>query len=223
MSLDKVNKNFVISLERRKDRWFEFYRKSKEACITEYEKWDASDGQSIKLDDEVRFLFRNDTYKIKRGVIGCAMSHYKLWKHCYENNIDNILVFEDDVFFTEKKKTIEIWNKIVAPCISEETEFLFPSSPELCGIIRGGKYKIKDRLYKANEILERTFAYFITLKGIKILLDDIEKNGINTPIDRYLQSKRKVMTTHVCKVKLFSSPVLYKSDIQHDNEFIKMN
>ena len=96
MSPDKVNKIFVISLERRKDRWFEFYRKSKEAYITEYEKWDASDGQSIKLDDEVRFLFRNDTYKIKRGVIGCAMSHYKLWKHCYENNIDKFNVINND-------------------------------------------------------------------------------------------------------------------------------
>lgn len=219
--LNKVDKIFVINMDRRKDRWFEFFRKAKEAGLNTYEKFKATDGKELEYNEEIERLFKNNNFKYQRGIIGCALSHYRLWKHCYENNINNVLIFEDDVFFVEKGKTIDIWNNIIAQYINEDTEFLFPSSPLLCGILRDDGKQINGRLYKANNMLERTFGYFITLKGIKILLDDIEKNGISVAIDRHLQARRNIINTHVCKVKLFSSPVLYKTDIQTDLNPIK--
>ena len=225
MELKGIDKIYVISLDRRKDRWFEFFRKSKQAGITNYEKWSASDGTTMVYDDDVKYLFRDKIETYGRGIIGCAMSHYRLWRHCIDNDIDNVLVFEDDVFFPQKENTVEIWNNIVYPCIQktkEDLHFMFPSSPYLCGIVHGESKQVDGRLYLANSILERTFGYVITLKGMNKLIDIIDKRGINAPIDRFLQSSRSKIPVHVCKVKLFVSPVYYKTDIQHDKQPIKL-
>lgn len=219
MVLKGVDKMFVITLERRRDRWFEFYRKSKQAGITGYEKWIATDGKTIVRDESLEKLFRNNG-NFNDGVIGCALSHYSIWKYCIENNIDNVLIFEDDVSFTEKENTCNIWNDIVYPCIQkvgDDLHFMFPCSPYLCGIVYGQKKQIEGRLYLANSVLERTFGYFITLKGMNKLIEIIEQKGINAPIDRFLQANRSKMPVHVCKVKLFVSPVNYKTDIQIKN------
>lgn len=40
------------------------------------------------------------------GEVGCSLSHYSLWKsHAEEPNADYLLVFEDDVMFTEESLT----------------------------------------------------------------------------------------------------------------------
>ena len=34
------------------------------------------------------------------GAVGCAMSHYLLWKKCIDENMDYITIVEDDVYFS---------------------------------------------------------------------------------------------------------------------------
>lgn len=36
------------------------------------------------------------------GAIGCALSHYELWKKCVENDMEHIIILEEDVYFPKK-------------------------------------------------------------------------------------------------------------------------
>jgi hypothetical protein len=45
------------------------------------------------------------------GVMGCFLSHYALWKHCQNLN-ESILIFEDDVIFTQGWWPVE-WKHVL--------------------------------------------------------------------------------------------------------------
>ena len=84
---DNSTSAYVINLKRRSDRLLQF----KENCpLLHVNVFEAYDGQ----------ILRNNT-SLKNGELGCAYSHYDLWKLCSTLNRP-LVVFEDDAQIRDK-------------------------------------------------------------------------------------------------------------------------
>ncbi len=93
-----INRIFCINLDDRSDRW-ELLSKNK------LERFSAIDTRTnhlkhLEYDLEINPCnMSSDVYfKKSNGAIGVYLSHYLLWKKIVDENIENALILEDDVF-----------------------------------------------------------------------------------------------------------------------------
>ena len=50
----------------------------------------------------IKYIFRDNDFSMKPAVVGCALSHIKLWQRLVDDKEnDYYLIFEDDVEFTD--------------------------------------------------------------------------------------------------------------------------
>uniref|UniRef100_A0A7E4ZZN9 ZP domain-containing protein n=1 Tax=Panagrellus redivivus TaxID=6233 RepID=A0A7E4ZZN9_PANRE len=109
LSFDQI---YVVNLKRRPERLQKMDLIMRLLGI-EYRVFEAVDG--LKLTDEqiasLRFLpgYEDPYYKrpMKAGEIGCFLSHYGVWQDVVRNGYDRVVVFEDDVRFSENS-TIQL-------------------------------------------------------------------------------------------------------------------
>ena len=91
----------VINLDRRPDRMTYLYKHSP----VPFRRYSAVDGQNLS-NYYSEFVDLLDTIRNQQrilGEVGCSLSHYSLWKsHAEKPNAEHLLVFEDDVLFTER-------------------------------------------------------------------------------------------------------------------------
>jgi GR25 family glycosyltransferase involved in LPS biosynthesis len=91
---------WVISLERRFDRW-------KSLLSThpglEANRLPAIDGQQLVLTQELYNLFQRNDFQWKKSVMGCALSHILLWFQLVSEHpsVQNYLILEDDCRFLQ--------------------------------------------------------------------------------------------------------------------------
>lgn len=120
-SLDKI---YIINLkvrQDRKDRITELLKK--EVSLSKVEFIEATDVRNLGNKDLQQFLDANnykvwnwkiqkndyvfggfdfeewDSRELTKGEIGCAISHYRVWKDAQEKGYDKILVLEDDAYW----------------------------------------------------------------------------------------------------------------------------
>jgi len=89
----------VVNLKRRPDRREESVVKFTAAGFqaSEYAFVDAVDGAKIVPTPQLKRLFQGNDFGSRRGVIGCALSHYILWKELLlDSDHEFYLVMEDD-------------------------------------------------------------------------------------------------------------------------------
>jgi len=79
-AFDFFDEIFCINLDKRKDRWG--------LAQKEFEK--------INILDRVK---RFPAIERKDGRLGCIKSHLEILKYAKKNNLNNVLIFEDDVMF----------------------------------------------------------------------------------------------------------------------------
>lgn len=96
----------TISLKRRHDR-IEVMRKHFEGSILDLNFQEGTDGKEIKLDEELRqrvhpWNFENLSEKELRGVIGCGLSHLKMWEKISKRPPGLYLVMEDDARYIDR-------------------------------------------------------------------------------------------------------------------------
>lgn len=102
---------FVINLKRRPKR-LERMRINARFLGIKFTLFEAVDGQSLTDKDmeEIRLLpgYLDPYHKrpLKRGELGCFLSHYRIWQEMISNDWDRILVFEDDIRFSENATKI---------------------------------------------------------------------------------------------------------------------
>jgi len=94
----KPNKKIkMINLERRADRKVKIVELFKKNGVKEYEIVKAVDGLKLEPLMELKKLFEGNDFGNRRGVIGCALSHLKLWRELIEDKQNSYyIVFEDD-------------------------------------------------------------------------------------------------------------------------------
>jgi GR25 family glycosyltransferase involved in LPS biosynthesis len=91
-----MEKAYVINLDRSKNR-FKKIKQRLDFVNLPFEKFNAIDGSKLsnqKITNLVHPICSN--LICSRGMIGCAMSHYLLWKKMVDENKEWMLILEDD-------------------------------------------------------------------------------------------------------------------------------
>ena len=169
----------VVNLERRPDRKEQTIAKFKEQGILDYKFVEAVDGQKLEVGVDIIELFKGNDYGSRKGFIGCALSHYNLWKQLLKSSDEYYYIMEDDVCiepdFYERIKSIEFKKYDILfigySMFSSVREKMEPVNEFSIGRLSMSQY------------VGGTFAYSINRSGAKKMLDYIQKNGIKHGID----------------------------------------
>ena len=169
----------VINLKRREDRKNNVIEIFKNANISNYEFIEAIDGNSLEITNELIDLFKGNDFGNRKGVIGCALTHYKLWKELIESGDEYYFIMEDDFTLSS-----DFNNKLMSTNYSKY-EVLFYGYHMFSNV--------RENMELVNQfIIERlpmsqyvggTFSYSINRTGAKKMIEYIEKNGIRHGID----------------------------------------
>ena len=182
-------KSFLVNLDRRPDR-MDAISKQRQNLPADMERVSACDGTKLIVNPRLRSLCRNGNYFMRPGVIGCALSHLKLYDrllHREDADIDGYVIFEDDVtadenFLKQMKRTFTITeNKGERPDLIFFTtvpRFFNKHHFSVKGIVRK---RTLDEI--AEDSVGGTGCYYISRKGAKAVLDYIEKRTLDVAID----------------------------------------
>jgi GR25 family glycosyltransferase involved in LPS biosynthesis len=182
----------VVNLERRADRKLAMEKLLKANQINDFVFYKAVDGKTLKSTNELKKLFLDNDFGSRKGVIGCALSHYQLWKELVEDKThDYYVIFEDDIILNgDGSQFKERLDKLKPEMMKQDVLFLGYT------IFSDKREKVKDiydtisndTLFKVeplnkNLYIGGTFAYSINKSGAQKLLRYIEENGIKHGID----------------------------------------
>jgi len=100
MSLPNVDKVFVVSLERRKERRLRTCAQLTRMGIA-HEVFDAFDGAELRLETEVRSRFLDD-HPLPVGRLGNYLSQVAIFRESVRRGYGNVLIVEDDASFCSR-------------------------------------------------------------------------------------------------------------------------
>nr|URM61997.1 fucosyltransferase [Mimivirus sp.] len=219
-------KILCINLARRHDRRESIVRKLADHDIHNCEFIEAIDGSQIKSNDESLNLFKHSVSGLlRRGVAGCAMSHYNVWKRiALDTNNCQYLVLEDDVIFgPDFKKGLE---KILLASPNHGIVLIGMTLESNQRVLNSDIYE-KDKSYTVHNLNRDlycggAFGYIISQSAAKQLVNYVEQNGIRMVID-YLMFRSGVIMYESHPHLVFTDAVQHSthhvdSDIQHDYE-----
>lgn len=176
----------IINLERRPDRKNKMVELLKPININ-YEFVNAVDGNKLNPNDALKKIFDGNDFGYKKGVMGCALSHYFLWQKLIDDTKhEYYIIMEDDISLTPHFKT---------SCDQLKNEFV-----EKDMILLGYHMFNKNRLlhqsiydnydtpltikpFNHDLYIGGFFTYSINKKGAHKLLKYIGQHGIKHGID----------------------------------------
>lgn len=217
-------KTLVLNLDRRMDRWDNFKENemSKISFLNPV-RYVAVDGKKLKPTFKLLSLFCGNDYNYRRGMIGCALSHLKMWKELVEDkDNDCYVVLEDDVS--------------ISPNFKLQYDYLLRILPSVWDLIYLGAsmrphYIAEHDIFNMNKLLalERwntkmsmsnclggTIGYMINKSGAKKMLEFIEKTRMSNCIDTMMQ--KNLDNTFA----FYPNPHLIKSEV-YGNESVGGN
>ena len=177
----------VLNLERRLDRKAAMVIQMKEAGLHDFSFYKAVDGNELDSTQELKTLFAGNDFGNRRGVIGCAMSHLKMWRELLEDKTNTYyVIFEDDFSLVEKFK--EKFDSLTEEFIKNDVIFLGyhmfdKKRKEVKDIYDISGDQIKVMPLNKDLYIGGTFSYSINKDGAKKLVDYIDQNGIKHGID----------------------------------------
>ena len=180
----------IVNLKRREDKKNQMTNKLNKIDITNYEFVEAVDGKDLKPNLTLQKLFANNDFNYRKGVIGCALSHYNLW-HQLINDMDNqfYFIFEDDAHLCNgfKNHIFKLNDTMIT------TDIIFVgysrySSAERKTVISEFNTITEDTNISLQKIDQNkygggTFSYTINKIGAKKMIDHINTFGIRYAID----------------------------------------
>jgi GR25 family glycosyltransferase involved in LPS biosynthesis len=217
-------KTFVINLDRRQDRW-EMFQEHKEPRFLDYERFSAVDGSKLKPNKQLQRIFQGNDYNMAQGMVGCAMSHLKLFIQLINSDYDAYVIFEDDIKFCNE---FEIkFNKIIGT---------LPGDFDFCYL----GYHLRDKnnsFYTGNTspIAERwntekifsvslggTYGYIVSKKGAQNFLNLVNEIGMINCVDTLQQKTADYLHVYYSVPMLVYSEC-YRSDTTKIDTDIQFN
>lgn len=193
---NNIDEVYVINLERREDRLQKFKANHYEIKNGVY-VFPAIDGKNIKLTPELVHLFRNNDFGWKKAIMGCAMSHYTLWKKLADDTVmKTYLILEDDVKI--KEGCWNQWNQMQQK-MPVDADVIY-----LGGVLPPNKQGFQTIIEPVNDCFARVapntlfkpthsryfhfcnYSYILTKSGAKKLIKLIEEKGIFTSGDHMI-------------------------------------
>ena len=88
---DYFDKTYCINLKHRTDKMELFHNEVTKYDLGEYKRVDAINGSIIE-----------QSFNISKGEVGLIMSNIKILEECIKNNYKNVLIIEDDCYYTDE-------------------------------------------------------------------------------------------------------------------------
>jgi GR25 family glycosyltransferase involved in LPS biosynthesis len=234
----KINENelkfkaFVVNLDRRPDRWDLFIKNSfNSLSFLKYERFSAVDGSKLVSTRQLQQIFENNDYSMRRGMVGCFMSHIKLFTNLInenDKNIESYLILEDDVEFQPdfEKKFKHFMKQL--DNVSWDLAFLGHHVRDKNNTSFFDKEKMpeisKTDVYQSFcQSLGGTTGFIVSKKGAEKFLDFLNKTGATNGIDTCIQKSANQLDIYYCTPHLIFSECFrgdnlqsLDTDIQHD-------
>ena len=211
----------IINLAKRGDRKERIDTLFNKHRIENYEFVHAIDGTELTLTYDIYDLFKENDFGSRTCFIGCALSHYALWKQLVSSDQDKYLIFEDDVQFEpgfgDKLARLQ-------QDITNETDFLFLGSSTQVADESTKRVAIADTVsapLAMETYIGGFFGYIITRNGALKMLDYISKNGIRHGID-YLVKVVPGMNCLTAQPHIVFSEIVFNGSINQDSD-IQLN
>lgn len=224
-------KKIVINLKRRPDRK-ENIKKIFENIPIDF--YSAIDGKSLEATEEIYKLFAGNDFGWRKGVIGCALSHYNLWKELImDKKYNYYCIFEDDIQLTNNfSPLLEKCEKVLETVNIDFLLLGYHMFKHLRNTVKEIYDIYKDKIifspFRNDLYIGGFFGYIISKSGAKKIIEYIENNGIKHGID-YLIKIIPNFKVFECQPHIvFSNWVDSKistvdSDIQRDFEIIQFS
>ena len=229
--MNRIDRAFVINLDRRQDRLRDFYDKLPASVSRLVERIPAVDGRALAPTPELKTLFRGNNFQYRRGAIGCALSHYALWQRIAgDDDPDcNTLVLEDDAFFCEKALTF--WNEEASRVIPRGFDLIYTGGVSLADATlesfeRDGRFPTPEQepyfeekvnpCFGTPNVWFGTFSYVISQCGARALCRLIASRGIHRAIDGFMLDNWQELRVYATVPLVCWSIAKYQTDIQYD-------
>ena len=132
--------------------------------------------------------------ELSLGEVGCALSHKKIYKKMFDENINQALILEDDIEFdesllqilAEKVKFTSNWDLVLLGHHTGASREIDTASTFWCQKRLSSKYK----LVRPCEQAYGTYGYLVTKEGAQKLLNSLEK--VSVPIDHLTGSSHSL-------------------------------
>ena len=236
INLDTL-KSFVVNLDRRPDRYEKFLKNNGNILEEiKYTKMIAFDGHLVKPTSQLYYIFEHNDYNFRCGIVGCALSHIKLYVDlANESDQMNYLIFEDDSICSDN--FTKIFNNIYKQFVDLNADILILNHHNRDVNIKFDKH-IKDvSLVKTNvaesfvKSLGSTACYLISSKGAKNMLNFINKRSMTNGIDTMIQKACDDLDIYYLNENIVDSEcyrcndkdITLDTDIQKNYETIKFN
>lgn len=219
-------KTYVINLERRPDRLKQFIINNHDQLHQlQYKIFNAVDGLSVTSSPKILKLFETGDYKYRKGIIGCAGSHLKIWNELIISELDIVIVLEDDITLAPNfiNKLISCLNKLPPDNwdILFLGHFLYPQLRTEND--REDKFP-EVELWSKEDCIKKsmggTIGYVIHKRGAMKMYNHIREYGIYNAID-WVMFKNNNANIYYCYPHLVFSDCVTNnnkpdSDIQYD-------
>jgi len=198
----------IVNLERRPDRKDKVNKLFNNENIHSWNFYKAVDGNEIELDINNAKLFHGNDFGSRKGVIGCALSHYYIWKELLQDTDNNFyVIFEDDIeLCSDFQKRLNSLNQEM-----NDREYLLLGYSMFDKLRKQNSslYNNKNDVIKVKSLDKKlyiggTFGYSINKTGAKKMIDYIEKHGIKHGID-YLILINNDLLSYECNPQLVFS------------------
>lgn len=190
---------FCVNLDRRMDKWEESLLEFEKCGIENVQRFSAYDGN--KLDPKET--------SIKTSELGLVLSNIDIVEKCIEENSGNLLILEDDCYFTPE---IESFSEL-SQRIPDDWDLLYFGGNHNSHKGFKAPIQVSKNLVQVHHTFS-THAVGINKKFFRTFLDRISKK--NAPLDVMLTDLQKG-----CKAYCFSPSIAFQrvgfSDIQMQN------
>lgn len=196
-----------INLKRSEDRKWGIEQQARTANVESLLFYEAVDGRELELTQELKHMFRNNDFNYRGGVMGCALSHYNLWKTSCASNT-SFLILEDDMFFhpqlSEKLNTLRVpnrWDIIIFNETLPTQSYLKNTSPSY-------------RKRKRGEPWIPFRAYALHYNAARKLRDIVDAEGMQVAVDWFVLNQAHRLNIYVIDEPLFISNDTLQSTIR---------
>ncbi len=228
----KQEKIRIINLKRRQDRKEKTENLLQNNNLTNYEFIEAVDGLSLTATNEICNLFKDNDFGNRRGFIGCAMSHYNLWKQLATSQEEYYIIFEDDNAKVDLNISTKL-NNITSQIIENKSKYdIVYLGYSVFSNYEKEKYEKIANCEMTIIPLEKKqymggfFGYIMCKSGAEKMINYINQNGIKHGIDYLIKINPEMNCYNIQPHVVYSevvAPTTKNQDTDIQNDFVGLH